>query len=171
MAKKKHNNQARQLNPIEYIKLKARTLPIYKCYINSNWQEKGLANILVSRQHSTGNFTIGMYIVDTFCKGLVETYAKFNGDIDNLNANIGLHIPPEDDFITLMEVDYILVHNIIFGAIAFAEEHGYKPQKDFEITKGILDEDNENIDLIEIDFGVNGKPFLIERNYEDKYED
>ena len=170
MSKKKHHKPPPQLSPIDYIKKKARTLPIYKCYINSNWQEKGLANIIVSRKHTNGNFTTGIYIVDTFCKGLVETYVKFNGDSENLKLNIELHIPPEDDFITLMEIDYTLVHNIIYGAIAFAEEYGYKPQKDFEVTKGILEEDDENVELIEIDFGVNGKPYLIERNYEDKYD-
>ena len=170
MTKKKQQKPKPQLDPIEYIKTKSRTLPIGKCYINSNWYEKGLASIIVTRQHTTGNFTVGMYIVDTFCKGVAETYMLFNGSSEDLRLNIELHIPPEGELITLMEVDYILAHNIIYGAIAFAEENGYKPHKDFEITKKILEEDNEDIELIEIEFGVDGKPFLIERDYEDKYK-
>ncbi len=171
MAKKKQHKQQPQLDPFAYIRTKARTLPIYKCYINSNWKEKGLASIIVARQHTTGNFTTGMYIVDTFCKGLVQTYTKFNGDEDILKFNLELHIPPEGDFITLMEIDYTLAHNIIYGAISFAEENGYKPHKDFETFKYILEEDDEDIELIEIDFGVDGKPFLIERDYEDAYKE
>ena len=161
--KKQHNNQTRQLNPIQYIKLKARTLPIYKCYINSNWMEKGLANIVVSRQHPDGNFTSGIYLVDVFCLGLKLTYVKFNGSPENLNDILESYMPVKDGKITLMEVDYTLAHNIIYGAIAFAKEYGYKPHKDFSFTEYILEPDDENIELIEIDFGVDGKPVLIER--------
>ena len=146
-------NKKTILTPVAYIKTKARTLPIYKCYINNNWQEKGIANIIVVRQHTTGNFTMGIYIVDTFSKGLIDTYTKFNGDAESLTLNCGHFIPSEDDFITIMDVDYTLVHNIIFGAIAFAEELGHKTHKDFETSKYVLEEDDENVELIDIEFG------------------
>ena len=47
------------------------------------------------------------------------------------------------------------------GAIEFAEDIGFPPHKDFEISKYILEEDDEKIDLVEIEFGYDGKPLYI----------
>ncbi len=173
MTKKKQNNTKKQLKPLEYIKSKARTLPIYKCYINTDWMEKGLASILVARQHINGKFTFGFYIIDTFCKGLVISTVKFNVIEEEMEDFIATYIPQKEEFFTQINIDYTLAHNIIYGAIAFAEDYKYKPDKSFEITKYILEEDDENVELIEIEFGVDGKPFLIERddNFEAIEED
>ena len=168
MAKKKQQKTQAKLNPIEYIKTKARTLPIYKCYINTDWQEKGLAHIIIARQHSNGKFTFGVYVVDTFCKGLDGTTARFNEGIEVLEDYSADYIPQKEEFLTLINIDYVLAHNIIDGAIAFAEEYGYKPQKNFEITQYILEEDTEDIELMEIEFGVDGKPMLIDRTNEEE---
>jgi len=47
------------------------------------------------------------------------------------------------------------------AANAFAEDNDFKPCKDFELTKNILEEDDEKIELIEYEFGKDGKPFVI----------
>lgn len=169
MAKKKQNKQQPQLSPLEYIKTKARTLPIYKCYINTDWQEKGLAHIIIAREHNNGKYTFGLYFVDIFCKGLLVSTVKFNERIEVLEDYIATYIPQKEEFLTLINVDYALVHNIIYGAIAFAEENNYKPQKSFETTKYLLEEDTEAVELMDIEFGVDGKAFLIERN--DNFEE
>lgn len=64
----------------------------------------------------------------------------------------------DDKFI---KTDYSLVHNIIFGANEFAEDNGYKVCKNFNLTQFILEEDTEEIELIDIEFGRDGEPFLI----------
>ncbi|WP_286526234.1 DUF1186 domain-containing protein, partial [Duncaniella freteri] len=46
-------------------------------------------------------------------------------------------------------------------AMAFAEEGGIKPSKEFDPAGYILEEDTDDIPLIEYDFGKNGKHFLI----------
>lgn len=70
MAKNKKTNNANQkLSPENYIRQKARSLPIYECWITSNWKNSGLASICISRIHSNGNLTLGMYLVDLYCLG------------------------------------------------------------------------------------------------------
>ena len=76
--KKQHKQQVQQLSPVEYIRTKARLLPIYKCYINSYWIEAAMAGILIARQHKNGNFTIGVYFVDTFRRGLFKSAYFFS---------------------------------------------------------------------------------------------
>lgn len=45
--------------------------------------------------------------------------------------------------------------------MAFAEEGGIKPSKEFDPAGYILEEDTDDIPLIEYDFGKNGKHFLV----------
>lgn len=60
------------------------------------------------------------------------------------------------------KVDYVLVHNIIYTGYEYALEIGFKPHKNFtNITINILEEDTEDIELIEIECGRNGKPLFI----------
>jgi Asp-tRNA(Asn)/Glu-tRNA(Gln) amidotransferase C subunit len=56
---------------------------------------------------------------------------------------------------------YNEVHNIIYGALAYAKDLGFKPHKDFAVAQYILEADSDAIPLIEYEFGRNGKPMLI----------
>ena len=146
--------QPKQLSPENYIKIKARTLPIDACYINSDWKENGLANVFVVRKHTNGNFTFGVYLVDLFALGTKDTFFNFNQPQEVLNNLIFRA--------NIVKTDYNLAHNIIFGANEFAEENGFKIHKDFEkLTKYILEIDDDTIPIIEIEFGKDGKPFVI----------
>ena len=145
-----------QLSPKEYIKTKARKLPIFACYINENWKEDGMAIIYVIRKHTVEKYTFGIYIVDLFALGTKDCYCRFSNDkqqLDDLLYKGDKHI--------MHEVDYVLVHNIIYGANAFAEDHGFKISKEFELAQYMLEEDTEDIELMEIEFGKDGKPLLI----------
>jgi len=156
MAQKKKPQQQVKLTPENYIKTKARTLPIHACYLNSEWKESGLANILVVRKHTNGNFTLGSYLVDTFALGTKNTFFRFNISEEEYEALLEKLKSSIDT-----QVDYTLVHNIIYGANAFAEDNNFKIYKDFRITQYILEEDTDDIEFIDIEFGKDGKPFLI----------
>ena len=157
MAKSKSNSN-QPLSPENYIRQKARKLPIDKCLINSNWKTEGLAQIIVSRRHSNGNLTNGIYMVDLLCLGLRDSFCSFNMPESELQELIG-NITGE---FKMIEVDYILVHNIIFSAIAYADDLGFKPHKEFNtLSKYILEEDDEAVELIEIECGMDGKPAFI----------
>lgn len=155
MAKKKKPQQQQPLSPQKYIRLKGRTLPIAKCYINENWQEAGMASIIVVRQHQSGNFTSAQYLVDTFCLGVKDTCYSFNFLSEELEEMLE-HLPE------CTEITYNEAHNIIFGAITFAEEEAeILPHADFELTKYLLEEDTDDIPLIDYEFGRKGVPYLV----------
>jgi hypothetical protein len=146
-----------QLSPQQYIRTKARSLPIDACYINENWKEMGMTEIIVSRKHTNGHFTFGVYLVDIFALGTKDTFYNFNVPESEMQ---GL-IDKMDDKLGLIKVEYPLVHNIIYGGNAYAEENGFKIHKDFKLTQFILEEDTEDIELIDIEFGKDGKPLVI----------
>jgi tetratricopeptide (TPR) repeat protein len=56
-----------------------------------------------------------------------------------------------------------LAHNIIYGAVEFALENDIEPDDSFILTEMILEEDDERIPLIDIEFGHNGVPLLVDR--------
>lgn len=143
-------------SPESYIKSRARNLPIYKCYINENWAESGFATILISRKHVNGNFTFSVYLVDVYCLGVKDTFYNFNvyTEFNELRDRF----KEEQE---LVESEYVLVHNIIYGAVEYAEDLGFKPHKDFEVSQYLLEEDDDRIELIDIEFGLNGKPAVL----------
>lgn len=59
------------------------------------------------------------------------------------------------------ECSYEEAHNWVFGAIAFAEEAGIEPDKSFNLTQYILEEDDDDIPLIEFEYGENGQHLLV----------
>lgn len=163
MAKKKSKSknkgqQQAALSPYRFMREKARTLPIGKCYIAPpDWQEEGMAHVIVTRVRPSGNLVMAAFLVDTFCLGVKDvgyhenmSPSDFEGYLNNYKRGIGLE-----------EISYNEVHNIIYGAMAFAEEGGIKPVKEFDPAGYILEEDTDDIPLIEYDFGKNGKHFLV----------
>ncbi|MFH0866568.1 MAG: hypothetical protein V1904_10250 [Bacteroidota bacterium] len=156
MAKKKGKVIQMPLSPENYIRTRVRNLPIGDCYITKDWDKGGMANIFIVRNHTNGNKTVGMFLADIYCLGVKDTFYLFN--------------IPESEFLEILDknseegqemikADYTLAHNVIYGSIEFAAEYGFKPHKDFNLTKYILVED-DNVELMDIDFGINGKPAI-----------
>lgn len=150
------------LSPENYIRQKARNLPIYECQINDNWKEMGTTQIIIARQHASGNLTLGVYMIDLYCLGVRDTHYRFNTtpeDYDDLLDMLN------QDF-DMQKVNYSLVHNIIFAAKEYAAELGFKPHKDFtSVSEYLLEEDTDEIELIEIECGRKGKPLFIQSEF------
>jgi hypothetical protein len=158
MAKKQSILYEKNSSSESYIKTRSRNIPIYETYINNNWKEDGAASIFISRKHSNGNITVVVYFVDIFCVGIMDTFYGFNMTeskyremLDNRNERV-----------PMSKIDYVLAHNIIYGAVEYAESLNISQHKDFNrITKYFLEEDTEDIEIIEIEFGFKGKPLFV----------
>lgn len=164
MAKKTSAYQI--LSPENYIRQRARNLPLYQCLINSGWEKEGLANIIIARRHINGNITACFYLVDTNCLGIKDTFYLFNTPEGEYEEALGKY----SSSMTLEKVDYNLVHNIIHVAWEYAEDIGFKPHKDFlSITQYMLEEDTDDIPIIEIPCGgKNGKPLYVQGPFENE---
>lgn len=163
MVKKKKGKVVQMLSPKNYIRQKARNLPIYECSVNADWQEAGIAHINVARKHTNGNITMGLYLVDLNCLGVKEVHYYFN--ISNLEYKELV-----DKFKNHLDgdtVSYTLVHNIIFAALEYAEEFGFKPHPEFtSVAQYILEEDNDDVEFVDIECGMNGLPCYVRGPYD-----
>ncbi len=152
------------LSPENYIRKKARTLPIGDCLINSNWEKSHIANIYVLRNHANGNVTAGIYLVDLMCMGVKDTFYMFNVPKYSFHEEIGRASREAEN----VPVSYELAHNIIYSGLAFAEDYGFMPHKYFtSITRFILEEDTEAIEEIDVECGMDGKPAYMSGPYDD----
>jgi hypothetical protein len=156
MAKKSKGKVIQMLSPENYIRQKARTLPLYECWVNAGWNESKMASLVVARKHITGNITYGVFLVDLACLGVKDSFWHFNTpeaeyrkELDRLTrSNEGIE-----------KIDYLLAHNIVYAGIEFAQEYEFKPHKNFtSVTQFILEEDKKDIPLIEIECGIDGLP-------------
>ncbi len=158
MSKKKKTKQpVKQLSPENYIRQKSRSLPIYECWVNEDWDQSKMAQVTVARQHSNGNISFAVYLVDLWCLGVKDTFFNFN--ISHIEYQEFLESHAHN---TVIKIDYSLAHNIIFAGYDFALELDIPPHKQFsKTTLYFLEEDNEAIELIDIECGKDGKPVIL----------
>lgn len=124
-----------------------------------DWKEQGATVIVVTRLHPKGTISYATYMVDTWCRGLVNSAYKFNVSPEDFQEDIDYmnDMYPEE----FEKVDYSLVHNIIYGAIEFAGEVELMPHSDWALTRYFLmDDDDDDAPFIEMEFGRDGKYVL-----------
>jgi phage pi2 protein 07 len=165
MAKNKKSSNAQQpISPKKYIIEAARKVPVYECLINEGWQEQGMAQVMVTRRKQHGNFIVGNYVLDVFCLGLKNTVYYHNmSDYDYQEHKDTVEAKTAMNW---AKIEPNFCFNLIYGAIEYAEDLGFKPNQDFDVTEYILD-DVESIEFEEIEFGKDGKPFYISGPYDD----
>src|SRR5688500_818301 len=127
-----------QLSPKKYIETKARSLPLYKCLVNKDWEESKMADVIVMRRHNNGHITAGIYLVDLLCLGIKDTFYFFNEPEQELEDRYG-----QNFYEVFVEIDYSLAHNIIYAGHDFAMEYDIPPHREFAITKFILEDDTD----------------------------
>jgi hypothetical protein len=147
------------LSAEQYIKSRARTLKIERSLVNADWETGRIAHVIVIRKHTNGNFTYAGYLVDLLCLGVKDTYYGFNQEADAVDEWLSSY----DQEMEMIEIEYPLAHNIIFAGNELAMEHYIPQHPDYaNITRYLLEEDDEKIPLIEIHTGdENGLPHLI----------
>ncbi|GHT52330.1 hypothetical protein AGMMS49982_12260 [Bacteroidia bacterium] len=158
MSKKITTTQSQALSPENYIRKKSRNLPIYNCWVNTEWKEAGLGQVVVARQHTNGNVTYCTYLSDLKCLGIKETVYEFNIPPEKLEK----HLTAFSD-VGFVPISYGLAHNIVYAALEYAEKYGFQPHKDFtQTTRFLLEEDTDDIPLIDIPCGgKDGKPLYV----------
>jgi hypothetical protein len=162
MAKKKKPQPQKQapLSPKKYLLNGiARKLPVYECWINPDWEESGLATVIIARKHPNGNITFATYLTDVFCLGLKDTMYFYNESENRYEEMCELIY--ENAGQEREEVEYVFAHNLVYGSIEYAEELGFKPNKDWSLTQFVLNEDDDKVEMMEIEFGREGMPVYI----------
>lgn len=137
-----------------------RSVPIGKCYVTDNYEKTGFGNVIVTRVHTGGRISFAVYMVDFWCLGVRECFYHLRAEDYEFADEV---LERTSQAMGLNEISYNEAHNLVYGAVAFAEEAGISPCKDFALGQYFLEEDTDDIPLIEYQFGKDGKYFLMAR--------
>lgn len=146
----------------KYLKEKGRALPIYKCYVSDGYEEKGLTICLIIKKQPSGKFSFASILIDRFCLGVKNSIAKCNFNEIELEEIYEKSSQQGE----LLEVTPEYFHNLVYGAIDYAEELGFRTPKDFYMAEYLLDETYITDDIDHIEFGHKGKPLYIQGPYD-----
>ncbi len=164
--KKKQVKQQVKIKPENYIKKYARKLPIHECLIQDNWEETKFTPVIISRKKANGEIIAATYIVDLQCLGVKDSF--FGYGLSPMNYQDTVKEMSRGMNVKFIPIESTLVHNIIYGAVEFAEDCGFEPHKTFTSTTEYLLDPVESIDYIEVAFGDDeGKPFFFAGPYDD----
>lgn len=154
----------KKFSPRKYIIEKARKIPIYKCLIADKYDDMGLTLCLITRKQPSGKFTFAHFIVDRYCLGVKDAFLNCNFDQEQIDLIIEKMWGNGE----VEESSPEYFHNLIYAAIDFAEENGFKPHKDFKMAEYVLDPEliDDGIDEIEVG-GEDGKPHFISGPYDE----
>jgi hypothetical protein len=162
--KKKKQIQIVQISPKRYLMEAARKIPVDKVYSDYGFSHNGLVQFLVTRKRSNGTLLMGMYLIDMFCLGLKST--AFRQTMTEEDLTDFLQQMQRGSGMIFSEMDHNLAFNIIYGGIEYAEDLGFDiMDKDFDHTEYILPP-VESLEYVEVEFGMNGKPFYSSGPYD-----
>ncbi len=135
--------------------------PVKTSFIGSNWQEQGIAQVLVARELPQKTFMIGMYLVDLWCLGVKDATMEINIEgRELLSLEHTISIAGEG----LQILSYEDARSIVFGALKYAANHGFSPHHDWDLAKHVIEPNRSFEDKFE--FGRNGKPFYAAGPYD-----
>ncbi len=139
--------------------LRARKYPIYKCRISKTAEKEGMAIIHITRQLPNGNLIFAAYVIDMWCMGLKHTHCHVDMTISEYQEYCVDEF--EKTSVKYEDCDFTFANQLIYGAIDYAASLGFKPDKDFRLTKYVLEEQDKVPPNSEIEFGHDGKPFYV----------
>lgn len=155
--------KAPALTPKKYIIRKARGFPFHESLVQeSYYQGEGIATVLVSRQEPTGKFMVAIFLLDIFCMGIKSSSYRCHMTSQEYEELKEL----SNDPFGYRHEDLRFVHNLIYGALDYAEDLGFKPDYDFAVAEYVLDPELVDEGINEIEFGREGKPYYVAGPYD-----
>jgi hypothetical protein len=152
------------LGPRHYLE-HAREYPILGCWIMEGWYESGITPVLVVREQEPGRVMLASCMVDLTCLGIKDAYTRVDISLSQFERALPdlCSGKPEK-----CSVD--LAHEVIYGALEYAERYGFQPHPDFKVQMVdlVLDPPDAHPRVDNVSFGRAGKPFYISGPYDDE---
>jgi hypothetical protein len=101
--------------------------------------------------------------VDRLCLGLKDTFCRTHTTLADYEDEIKAPISDETPLETCPPE---LAHQMIYGAIDYAAQFGFRPQRDFVDSQLILEMRGTLAETYDLTFGKDGKPYFISGPYD-----
>lgn len=136
----------------------AREYPLYGCWVIKNWQEAGLTPVVIARQQEFRRIVFGVYLVDYYCLGIKNSFARTDCSFSKFERELPVLCSGEPE---PRSVEF--AHEMIYGALEYADKLGFQPHPDYYQMGAnlILDPPDAHPRMDHIAFGHHGKPLYI----------
>ena len=136
---------------------RASGAPILHCCTCDFLANQGMANLLVSRELSSGNVAFVAFLVDMYCLGVKDvTWAV----VSRARYDWQVYGKLFREFkIVNLQPEY--VRKVVEGAVDYARGLGFAPHEDYEKAKLIFGNIDAGTCREQIVYGKAGKPFFI----------
>ena len=162
-AKQKTTHAVLQLNPALNTIRQARNYPLLGCWTAKNWDESGMAVVVVARRQPDGHVVFGAFEVDYYCLGVKDAFC--NADVP-YSQFLKEYVPKMVASGPPLEIKPDLAHELIYGSVEYAARWGLRPHPDFKLAQQVLDPPEQHPRTGKVTFGKNGKPFYVSGPYD-----
>ena len=137
---------------------RAREMPVEGAWVQEGWQERGAAIVVLARTNSSDNVVFGEYVVDYLCTGVKDTAFATDVSPDVFDNEV---IPRLYGGVPPTAIAAELAHEIVWGAVEYAEALGLRPASAFRQSQRILDAPDALIRSGVVQFGYQGRPAYV----------
>ncbi len=137
---------------------RAREMPIEGAWVQEGWQERGAAIVVVARTNSSENVVFGNYVVDYMCTGVKDTAFATNVAPEVFDNEV---IPRLYSGVPPAAISPDLAHEIVWGAVEYAESLGLRPVSAFRESQRVLSAPDSFERSGVVQFGYQGRPAYI----------
>lgn len=145
-------------SPEKYIRQNGRKLPIERCLVSDGYKHGLLSMGLIIRKQPSNYLSFAYFMIDRHCLGIKNIIVNCNvtsNTIEDLIATATNGLGPMED------VSPVFFHNLVYGALDYAESIGFKPHKDFILAQYLLNPELVDDGIDDLEFGMDGKPYFI----------
>ena len=136
----------------------ARRMPIVGAWAQTGWQDSIVARVGVAREMSPSAVLFAEYFVDMRCLGVRDSRGYTGVPADELETRI---LPERYDSDPPIRISSELAHEIIWGAVEYAQSLGLPPHRAFRETQLALEPADALPREAGLEFGHQGKPFFV----------
>ncbi len=135
----------------------AATAPILHCCTTDTLWDKGMGQVLVSRQLPGGQVAFGAFLVDRYCLGVKNAFAGV-APRSRYQEKMYDRLASHD---TLVPLEPTSARKLVEGAVQYALGLGISAHPDYRIAKLIFGDIEADASAEDFEFGKDGKPFFI----------
>ena len=134
----------------------AARYPIHQCLASTTIFAGGMGTVVLSRLAPNGDIVMGMFLVDTFCLGVKNAFARALPpyEYDEMVSQAS-----QNELLQADAPSYAL--KLVEGVVDYAASLGFNPDPDYHTAKKIFGEIDASECTDVFTFGKDGKPYYI----------
>ena len=140
--------------------------PVMECIMGESLKSQGIGPVIIARRVSTGEILFSNFLVDRYCLGVKDCFARFVYPSQYQDMLDGM-IERDMQFV---RIDAPSARRLVEDAVAFAARYDLKPHPDYRTAKLIFRDIDASAGKQLVEMGRDGKPFYVSGPFESEFD-